>query len=183
MAKGLMTYKEAEGQFGSQYRLKLAVENGEIFKIESGVYSRRPDTNEFEVIGKRYPHAIFTGETAHYLHGLTDVIPDKIHLATKRNATRINDSRVTQLFVKERLFEPGGTAINYDGSEVRIYDKERLLVELLRKSHVLPFDYYKELIANYRKIAEDLDFYKIEEYVNLYKRSDHLFNLFQREVL
>ena len=33
------------------------------------------------------------------------------------------------------------------------------------------FDYYKEIIRNYRDISYELDMYKIEEYLSLYKNN------------
>ena len=69
-----------------------------------------------------------------------------------------------------------------DGEEVNMYNKERLLVELIRKRNQIPFDYYKEIVANYRKIADELDMYKIEQYIALYKNECNLGNILLREV-
>ena len=63
-----------------------------------------------------------------------------------------------------------------------MYDKERLLVELIRKRKQIPFDYYKEIISNYRKISDDLDMYKIDEYLSLYKNDVNLSDVLMREV-
>jgi hypothetical protein len=40
---------------------------------------------------------------------------------------------------------------------IRIYDKERLLIELIRLQNRFPYDCYKEIILNYRAIADSLD--------------------------
>ena len=69
-----------------------------------------------------------------------------------------------------------------DGEKVKMYNKERLLVELIRKRNQIPFDYYKELISNYRKIVDDLDMYKIEEYLSLYKNESNIADVLLREV-
>ena len=69
-----------------------------------------------------------------------------------------------------------------DGEFVNMYNKERLLVELIRKRNQIPFDYYKEIIGNYRKIADELDMYKIEQYIALYKNECNLGNILLREV-
>ena len=62
--------------------------------------------------------------------------------------------------------------------------KERMLVELLRKSASMPFDYYKEIIASYRRIAEELDIRQIEDCIALYDRScaESIFVKLQLEV-
>ena len=70
-----------------------------------------------------------------------------------------------------------------EGSAIRTFTLERMLVELLRNAGTLPLDYYKELIASYRKIADDLDMREVEDCMALYKRADSLFDMMQREVL
>ena len=57
-----------------------------------------------------------------------------------------------------------------------------MLVELIRKKNIIPFDYYKEIISNYRKISDDLDMYKIDEYLSLYKNDVNLSDVLMREV-
>ena len=76
----------------------------------------------------------------------------------------------------------GKTEIIIKGNKVNMYDKERLLIELIRKRASIPFDYYKEIISNYRYISDELDMYKIEEYVGLFKNEVNLFDILQREV-
>ena len=58
-----------------------------------------------------------------------------------------------------------------------------MLVELLRHAGSMPLDYYKELVASYRKLASSLDMREVEDCMALYKRSDSLFDKMQREVL
>jgi predicted transcriptional regulator of viral defense system len=181
--KTTYTYKEIEEVYGSQYRVAEAVRTGDLYRVDRGIYSMRPGVDQFAIISAKYPYAIIAADTAYYLHGLTDVIPEKIHLATKRNATRITDTTITQIFVSENLFEPGRSEITHNGVVVSIYNKERMLIEVLRRSGAMPFDYYKEIITSYRKIVDDLDYRKIEEYAGLYKRNEHLFEAFHREVL
>ena len=84
--------------------------------------------------------------------------------------------------MNEKIFDPGRIQIVYDDITINIYDRERMLVEAMRNSKALPFD-YKELIASYRKISGELDFRKIEKYISIFKRNQYLFNILQREVL
>lgn len=179
----LMTFTEAREKLGSQYYVNRAVDDGRIYRIDTGYYADRPCVSQLELIAKRYPRGILTDDTAYYLHGLTDLVPLNTYLATKRNATRIKNKSIVQVFMKDRLFEPGRSQIKYDGTSVSVYNRERMLVELLRKSSSIPFDYYKELIASYRKIVGELDFCRVEDYIALYERNEHIFNALQREVL
>ena len=121
-------------------------------------------------------------DSAFYYYNLTDVIPQKVYLATNRNSNKINDENIVQIFMFKDILDKGKTEIDINGNKVNIYDRERLLIELIRKRASIPFDYYKEIIENYRKISNELDMYKIEEYVSLFKNEVNLFDILQREV-
>ncbi len=51
---------------------------------------------------------------------------------TDRNASKIPDKRVIQVYEKTELLDLGMTSMDYQGCNIRIYSKERLLVELIR---------------------------------------------------
>jgi hypothetical protein len=181
--KMLMTYKEAEKEYGSAYQIKQALKRKELTKLDTGLYSNRPRVSPFAMLSKKYPFAVITMDTAFYIHGLTDVTPDKTYLATKRNATRITEKTVVQVFVKEDIFAVGAEEMSYDDAIITIYNKERMLIEAMRSSKTLPFDYYKEIISNYRRQINNLDIRMIEDYIGLFKRNDYLYETLQREVL
>jgi len=179
----LYTWDEVKNEYGYPLKIREALNDGKIYRVGRGLYSDKPHVNPFILLSVKHPYAIITMNTAFYIYGLTDVVPDKTYLATKRNATRISDNSVTQVFLSDGIFEQGKTKIEYDGATITIYDRERILVEALRNSKSLPFDYYKEIISGFRKISSDLDFYKLEDYIAIFKRSDALFNMLRREVL
>ena len=65
---------------------------------------------------------------------------------------------------------------------IRIYDKERLLINLVKNKNRIAYDYYKEIIENYRKIRDELDVYKIEEYASVFPNSEKIMEMIQDEV-
>ena len=166
----------------STYQLNKAIENKELFKVDNGLYSDVEFVNPLEIILKKYPNAIFTSDSAYYYYDLTDVIPDYFYLATKRSDSRINDKNIKQIFIPNDLFEFGKTQIEVESVKINIYDKERMLVELIRKKNLIPFDYYKEIITNYRKKTDTLDIYKTQEYISYYKNESSLYDTLMREV-
>ena len=116
--------------------------------------------------------------SAFYYHQLTDVIPEKYYLATNCDASKIADSRVVQIFENSANLELGAEHIDYGGTSIYIYNKERMLVELLRNKNKLPFDYYKEILKNYRNILWELDVQLIQDMaLNLPKSQMVLKNL------
>ena len=120
--------------------------------------------------------------SAFYYYDLTDVIPQKVYLATSSGYRKISNNKIQQIYVPNDILKQGKVEVDVDGEKVNMYDKERLLVELIRKRKQIPFDYYKEIIANYRRISQDLDMYKIDEYLSLYKNEANLAEALIREV-
>ena len=49
--------------------------------------------------------------------------------------------------------------------------RERMLIELLRYKNKLPFDYYKEIIGNYRSLIYELDIERIQDYAATFPKS------------
>ena len=178
----LYFHKELIKKLKSDYQIQKAVSNKKYYKIEKGLYSDKEFVNPLEIILKKYPNAIFTSDSAYYYYDLTDVIPDYFYLATKRTDSRINDKNVKQIFIPNELFDFGKTQIEIENIIINIYNEERMLVELIRKKNIIPFDYYKEIITNYRKKADKLDIYKIQEYISYYKNESSLYDTLMREV-
>lgn len=174
--------KEALEKYGTRYNLSKALKNKEIFKLDHGVYSDKDLVNPMIIASKKYPSAIITMDSAFYYYDLTDVIPRKIYVATNRNSNTINDEKIIQIKVPKDILNYGKEEVIVDGEKVKMYNKERLLVELIRKRNQIPFDYYKEIISNYRRISEDLNMYKIEEYLSLYKNEVNIADALLREV-
>ncbi len=179
----LLSYQECIDKYGSDYQLKKEIGNGKLFVKEKGIYSTLKNTSEIDVIMRKYPKTVCTGRSAFYYHSLTDVIPDHYYLASRRTDTRIKDPRVRQSFLKDDIFEAGICEMQYNNSSIRIYDRERMLIELMRFKSRIPMDYYKEIIQDYRRISYELDFGLVEDYAALFKNGSRYMNMIQTEVL
>ncbi len=178
----ILTYTECISEYGNDYQLNKAVAEEKIYRIELGLYSTKQYPSELEIIAKKYPEVILTGEYAFYYHGLTDVIPEKYHVATKAKAAKLSDSRIIQLYVKDGLLLLGVIEKEINGVTVRIYDKERMLIELLRNKNTMPYDLYKEIVGNYRKIIEELQIWRIQEYADVFPKSKMIKKALEEEV-
>ena len=53
-----------------------------------------------------------------------------------------------------------------------------MLIELVRYKSKLPFDYYKEIILNYRKLLPRLDIQKIQDYALMAPKSNKVLEIF-----
>lgn len=160
----IYTYKECIEKYGSDYEFRKVLTSGKLKRVSRGVYSDDGYCSELDIIRKSYPHAVFTMNSAFYFQGLTDTIPQFYHLMTDKDATKITDERVHQYFDNCNSLTMGVETKTLFGSEISVFTRERLLIELVRNKSKLPFDYYKEVISNYRKMIYDLDIQAIHEY-------------------
>ena len=178
----LYNNKDIMKKYKTRYKLKKAIDDKEIYKLDNGIYSDEDLVDPMIVASKKYSNGIITMDSAFYYYDLTDVVPEKTYVATSRNSNTIKKDYINQIKVPKERLNQGVDIVKIDGEEVRIYNRERLLVELIRKRKQMPFDYYKEIVGNYRRIVEDLDMRKIEEYILLYKNSLNLSDALLREV-
>ena len=179
----LYTYGECKLKFGSDYQIRKAITDGKFYRKEKGVYSDEKYVAELEIISLKYPKAIFTLNSAFYYHGMTDVIPDYYYLQTIRGAAKIKDIRVKQIFENSSEVELGRIEMLYNGTRISIYNKERMLIELIRSKNKLPFDYYKEIISSYRYKIDTLDIQEVQEYAYILPKTNMIMETLQLEVL
>ena len=179
----MLTRKEALNKFGSDYRIRKLVREGKLYQLDRGINSEKKNVPELAVIFRKYPRAVLTLDSAFYFHGLTDVVPEMYELATDRNAPKIPDRKIRQYFVPREFFCVGAIEVERDGYKFRVYSLERMLVELLRFQTKLPFDYYKEILLNYRRRLPQLNIQKIQDYALAAPNSHKVFQRLQMEVL
>ena len=174
---------ECLAEYGSDYMIQQKIEAGELFKVGKAIYSEKQHVPEIAVIAYRYPHAVVTMRSAFYIYGLTDTIPETYDFATERDAAKIRDKRVKQFFSPEGFFDQGKEKIEYKGYPLSIYSRERMLIELLRNKTRIPYDYYKEVLLNYRKQISRLNMQEIQDYSYEAPKNRKIMELLQTEVL
>ena len=76
------------------------VRGGGLYKVASGLYSDKRDCSEIEILLAKYPRAVVTLQSAYSYYELSDSIPEAFHLATDRDATKINDNQVYRVSTK-----------------------------------------------------------------------------------
>ena len=148
-------YKELLENGLSRYQIEKKVANKKLYKIVKGIYSDEEFPSELEIITKKYSKAILTLNSAFFYYELTDKIPDHYYLATDKKSRNI---------------------------EVNIYDKERMLIELIRYKSKLPYELYKEVLNNYRKIKDKLNFIKLYKYAQNFNKS-YIMKTIETEVM
>lgn len=180
----LYNYKEAIKIYGTDYKLKKAITNQEIFKVESGIYSDKNDNyTAYELILKKYDNAFLVKDSALHFIGFISEEPEKIHLGTSRSALRIKDKRVQQHFYSN--FEKPTVISRFDfeiehilsvdnikkyttennKNEIRLFNLKALLFDLLRDNKLYPKPVLIDLLTKFRdcSVFYDFDWFDIEE--------------------
>ena len=164
------------------YFLRKALKEKKLYQIEKGIYADTEQVSTLAILTAKYPGAIITMDTAFYYHGLTDVIPDEYYIATAESSRALRDPRIRQMYVKDEILNLGVMEMERRDARFRIYDRERMLIELLRFKKKLPFDYYKEILGNYRSLLYELDIERIQEYAETFPRHKMISEMLEAEV-
>jgi len=179
----LKTTSECLAIYGSNYLIAEAVRRGELHKVASGIYSDGSRHREVELLQIRYPTSVVTMLSAYYYYDLTDIIPDKCHLAVERGGTKIGVPGVVEYFVPRGTGQIGVERRILHDVPLRIFDMERLLIETARMRTKMPQDLYHEVIGGFRKIAADLYPAKMEDYLSAFPKRKAILEVIKREVL
>ena len=178
----LKTRTECLKEYGSDYFINQLIAEGKLFRIEKGIFSEKEYIPELAILSYKYPKAVITMDTAFYLYGLTDEVPDVCTMATKREAAPISDKRVKQIFIPGDIINQGKILMEYKGYDIQIFDRERMLVELVRYKSKLSYNYYKEIVGNYRRILSQLNVEKIRDYAEAVPKSEKVVRTLRTEV-
>ena len=178
----LLSRQECLSRFGADYFIKKRIAASGLFRLANGVFSEEKHVPDNAVISHRYPYGVITLLSAFYHYGLTDVIPKACDLATSRNAVKIRDARVRQVFVPDEVLYRGAI-MDQEHYPIRIYSRERLLIELLRYNDKLPFDLYKEVLLSFRRIIPQLNMQEIQDHAMAVPKRKMIMEALQMEVL
>ena len=178
----IYTYKECIKKYKTNYEIRKLLAKGSLVRISRGIYSDNDHEAELAVISKAHPKAVFTLCSSFYYQGLTDTIPETYYLLTDKDYTKIKNKRITQIFDNNDSLEIGVETRFYNGTEIRVFNRERMLVELIRNKSKFSFDYYKEIISNYRKLNYELDIQAVQEYACKLPKTKLVLDTLQLEV-
>ena len=178
----IYNHKSAIKKYKTHAGIIKAVENGKLIKLERNLYATSDDYTEFEYIVNKYPKVIFTMQSAFYYLGLCHEKPEKFHLATKRTAIRMKDKCVKQYYQFDKFFTVGVINMKVENINIHLYNKERMLIELIRSQGRIDDDLFTEIINNYKKSKDDLDYKKLISYIKKFNGKNNLIYRINKEL-
>lgn len=134
--------------------LSIMEQNGEIERVSRGVYRSVSAFIEDELFSfqSRYSSAIFSHETALYLHGLTDRTPlnYSISVPSGYHSDFLNTSGHKIFYVSRDLFDLGTISMHTPhGNRVRTTDLERTICDIVRSRNQIDIQVRNAALKGY----------------------------------
>jgi predicted transcriptional regulator of viral defense system len=152
---GTITTAEVTTAGISRGSLKYLVDKGILERSARGVYILTEVwDDEFYNLQVRYKKGIFSGDTALFLHDLTDRTPNSFQMTfpSSYNTTALKSENVKYVRVKKELYSMGITnVLTPSGNPVRAYGIERTLCDILRGHSNTDIQVISEAFKRYAK--------------------------------
>lgn len=158
-----------------------SLEKGIILKESHGNYvlaDEQPD--EYRIIQSRSEKLIFSHGTALFLHGISDRVPHALDITVPQgdNVSRIKKSYENTKFhyCKKELWDLGIVTLKTpQGYDVRVYDLERCICDLIKDKKSIDVQVYTQALKEYfgemcnpRKIVKYARMLNVEQKVRIY---------------
>lgn len=180
-SEGIITTKQIEEAGLSRIEIKPFVEDGVLVRESKGIYSLASSfVDEYKLIQIRSEKLIFSHGTALYLLGMSDRVPHTIDVTVPQgyNVSRIKKANPSIRFhyIKSELWHLGITSIvSPMGAELRVYDKERCICDLIRNRKGTDMQLYTQGVKTYfrsgsniRKLLKYGKLFRIEDEIRMY---------------
>lgn len=132
--QGVLLSKYATALGFSRSSIKELSDSGDITQVQRGIYvTKEGYVDDFFLMGQKFKKGIFSHETALYLLGFSDRAPIEIAMTFKhgRSTVDIKAEGIRPVMVS-KYFSVGENVITRNGLEIKVYNIERTLVDLLR---------------------------------------------------
>lgn len=154
---GIIRTAQVEDLGISRPMLRKYTDAGKLEQIRKGLYvltDRIPD--EYALLQKQCGDAVFSYGTALYLWELSDRVPHMYDITIPRgkNVTILkrNNPNLRCHYMLLELYEIGITQTRSpQGAEVKLYDRERCICDLIRDKEKMDMQLYTQAIKDYFK--------------------------------
>ncbi|NLC66507.1 MAG: hypothetical protein GX752_06175 [Clostridium sp.] len=140
----------------SSRQINKLLGEGMISKIKYGFYeSNEYPLKEQVIIARLFPKAVIFLESALMHYGYTDRIPSAWQIAVDRhskpNQYDIEYPVIEPYYLEPKFIDIGVDIIHEDGVDIRIYDRDRTICDILRYENKLEEEVFTNAIKRYVK--------------------------------
>lgn len=178
---GVLKTSELNDLGFSSRQIRNLIEEGIISRIKHGFYELTDHVPREEVIIARlFPEAVIFLESALLYYGYTDRIPSAWQIAVDKNSKKtkydIDYPLIEPYYLEPTFIEIGIDKIHLDSVEVRIYDRDRTICDVLRYEKKLEEEVFAGAIKRYvrdpkknvRSLFEYAEIFNIKNKVHTY---------------
>ena len=152
---GLITTSQIEKAGISRVLIPAFIDEGVLVKESRGIYyyaDELPD--DLQIIQKNNPRVIYSYGTALYLWNMSDRIPHVWDVSVPQgfNATRLKKDKqnIRLHYINADKWSVGITeTLSPDGNKVRLYDKERCIIDLIKRKDKMDKQIYLHALREY----------------------------------
>jgi predicted transcriptional regulator of viral defense system len=140
----------------SSRQIKKLLQEGEISKIKYGYYELADEVNSEEaMIARLFPKAVIFLESALLHYNYTDRIPTAWQIAVDRDSEKsqynIDYPLVEPFYQESKYLSIGVTTFEVNGVEVRIFDRDRTMCDIMRYEKKLEKEVFTNAVMRYNK--------------------------------
>lgn len=152
---GIMRTCELKREGVSYQILQELMAEGLVEKIKYGYYQWQDEKafSEVSVISALFPDAIVCDMSAAMYYGYTDRVPGIWHIAvdnrSARNKFKIDFPQIKPHFISADRLGIGVSEGKIDGITVKIYDRERVICDCLRRINTMDGEMLNTIIQRY----------------------------------
>ena len=151
---GVMKTSELNSMGLSSRQIRRLLDDQIITKIKRGYYILTDTIPPEEVIISRlFPDAIIYLESALLYYNYTDRIPNSWQIAVEKhsnpNKYDISYLPIKPYFIKEKYLNIGINTISINGVNIKIYDREKTICDVLRYENKLDNEVFTNSIKRY----------------------------------
>lgn len=153
---GILKTSELNELGFSSREIKKLMKEGRISRIKHGFYELTDYMPKEEVvIARLFPEAVIFLESALFYYEYTDRIPLAWQIAVDKNVNKrkydIDYLIIEPFYLKPEFLDIGIDIVQVDDVEVRIYDRDRTICDILRYEKKLDKEIFNNAIQRYVK--------------------------------
>ncbi len=137
--------------------IQKMLDEGLVERIKWGYYHWMEDLggSEVTIINRLFPDGVLCMETALFYYRYSDRNPAQWNITIDKNTSR-QRTKIEYPFIKAYRVEPalvtlGETAGRMDGADIRIFDRDRTICDVLRHMNKMDREVFNKAVQNYVK--------------------------------
>jgi len=165
--------------------LNKLIKLGYVGKIKAGYYEWIDDlpVSEAAIISKLFPEGVVCLESALFIYGYSDRVPNAWHVAVSKNNSKskykIDYPIMHFYFLIDAYIELGRSTVEYEGHIISIFDRDRTICDVIRYEKKMDKEVFNKAIFAYVKDSEKrmtklIDYAKA---MNIMKKVDRIIGM------